>query len=70
MTFSQWLHLNNLFYTTHAYPFCTPGTTMPGSYLDVAIAKKLQNLLLICGTFATIFAKLRATDGRETFWSV
>ena len=48
-TFSQCLHLNNLLYTTHAYPFCktTPGTTMPGSYLE-----------------------LRATNGRETFWSV
>ena len=44
-----------------------PGTTTPGSYLDVAIAKKSQNLLIICRTYATIFAKLRVTDGCETF---
>ena len=48
----------------------TPGTTTPGSCLDVAIAKKSQNSLSICSTFGTIFAKLRATDGRETFCSV
>ena len=63
-TWSQWLHLNN---STHAYPFCK---TTPGSYLDVAIAKKSRNSLLICSTFATIFAKLLAGDGRESIWSV
>ena len=44
---SQWLHLNNLFYKTSTLtPFVKPRQVL--SYLDVAIAKKLLNLRLIC----------------------
>ena len=39
-------------------------------YLDVAIAKNSQNSQIICRTFATIFAKLIASDGSESILSV
>ena len=51
---SQWLHLNNLFYKTSMLtPFVEPRQVL--SYLDVAIAKKSQNLNKIACEFRDIF---------------
>ena len=57
--FLQWLHLNNYlawqylawFYKRGKHGLCKRG------YLDVAIVKKLQNSLLICSTFTTMFCQ-------------
>ena len=56
----------------HAYPFCKtmPGTTTPGTYLDVAIAKNLRNSRGNCDSFATMFCQWNSRGNCDSFATI
>ena len=67
--YSQWLHLNNLFYKTSMLtPFVKPCQVL--SYLDVAIAKNSRNSHKIACKFRNFLSVKLAKIGRENIWSV